>query len=325
MASSSSSSSSSSSPRPTVVLVLGASGMLGRAVHKRLVASLPPGSVVGTCNSRQGPDLVPCNVLDEAGLRAFLATHQPTVVINCVAERRPDAVEKEQEKGWRLNVRLVEVLAEASAQLPFYLLHISTDYVFPGDAPPYKPEDAPRPLNTYGEGKLASEEVLRKHPEAHNWLILRVPVLYGDSTSLEESSVTVLAKDVLNAGTQKKVDDWAVRFATHTADVARVMEALVQKALAGEAVHGTIHYSSKERQPNGAPFTKFNICMLVGEILGQDTSHLLPDSEPPKGALRPKDCKSRSCVSGWEVGREWEIDVTVWSCSSPRTTPTIDR
>ena len=153
-----------SSPAPPLplVLVLGASGMLGRAVHKALLMSLAgQASVLGTAHSRtQG--LLPLDVTAEPSLREFLAAQAPQVVINCVAERRPDVVEKEPGKAQVLNVRLVEILAEESVRLGFYLVHISTDYVFDGTSPPYKPEDQPNPLNVYGEHKLAAEEVLRR-------------------------------------------------------------------------------------------------------------------------------------------------------------------
>ena len=76
-------------------------------------------------------------------------------------------MEKEPGKAELLNVRLVELLAEESARLGFNFIHISTDYVFDGTSPPYKPEDKPNPLNVYGEHKLAAEEVLRR---GHGWV-----------------------------------------------------------------------------------------------------------------------------------------------------------
>jgi len=74
-----------SSPLP-VVLVLGASGMLGRAVHQALLMSLAgEASVVGTAHSRTQGGLLPLDVKDEAGLREFLAAQAPRVVINCAS------------------------------------------------------------------------------------------------------------------------------------------------------------------------------------------------------------------------------------------------
>lgn len=125
---------------------------------------------------------------------------------------------------------------------------------------------------------------------ASAWLILRVPVLYGASNDLQESSITALAADVLASPAKvKKVDDWAARFPTHTADVGEAIRRAVVKGLGG-----TQHFSSKERDAarGGRPFTKYSIVRMIGEILGKPTDNLTPDPEPPAGgAARPKDCE----------------------------------
>lgn len=146
------------------------------------------------------------------------------------------------------------------------------------------------------------------HPHIHpqhptlppaNWLILRVPVLYGESHDLDESSITALAKDVL-AGPDKpkRVDDWSARFPTHTADVAEVLRrVVVAGGLGGAAggaafLSGTHHFSSKERQADGRAHTKYTLSLMIGGILGRPTAHLASDPNPPAGgAARPKNCE----------------------------------
>ncbi len=151
------------------VLVLGASGMLGRAVFKALKQQQEQDAggaceVVGTGHARAAAlGLEPLDVTDAAALRACLARVRPAVCVNCIAERRPDRVEQDEAQARRLNVELVERLAEqAAAGSGFHLVHISTDYVFDGSAPPYTPDAVPNPLNAYGRHKLAAEEALRK-------------------------------------------------------------------------------------------------------------------------------------------------------------------
>lgn len=150
---------------PPVVLVLGASGMLGRAVHKVLQQESAGGityRVVGTGHSRAADlGLESLDVTDAAALSSFLEGLAPAVVVNCVAERRPDRVERDEAHARRLNVELVERLAAFAATQGF-LVHISTDYVFDGTTPPYAPDDAPNPLNAYGRHKLEAEEAIRK-------------------------------------------------------------------------------------------------------------------------------------------------------------------
>lgn len=75
------------------------------------------------------------------------------------------------------------------------LIYISTDYVFDGTAPPYEVEDKPNPLQFYGETKLGGEEAIKSvYPEA---VILRVPILYGDTEYNGESAINVLIDVVL--------------------------------------------------------------------------------------------------------------------------------
>lgn len=118
--------------------------------------------VIGTGHARAASTgLAPLDVTDAEALRACLDRTRPAVVVNCVAERRPDRVEREEGRARRLNVDLARALAEASATQGFHLVHVSTDYVFDGRSPPYAPDAAPHPLNAYGRHKLESEEAIR--------------------------------------------------------------------------------------------------------------------------------------------------------------------
>ena len=52
------------------------------------------------------------------------------------------------------------------------LVHLSTDYIFDGESQePAREDDPPRPLNVYGQSKLAGEIAVRQRLRAH--IILR--------------------------------------------------------------------------------------------------------------------------------------------------------
>ena len=70
-------------------------------------------------------------------------------------------------------------LAGACAAAGSRLVHVSTDYVFAGDAArPYAEDDLPAPRTAYGRTKLAGERaVLDRLPEAG--YVLRTAWLYG--------------------------------------------------------------------------------------------------------------------------------------------------
>lgn len=156
------------------------------------------------------------------------------------------------------------------------------------------------------------------------WLIVRIPVLYGEITDVAESSITALVTDVLAQTTTKKIDDWAARFPTHTADVAEVVRRVVVKAAGGGGgeggfLSGVQHFTSKERDPEEArPYTKYKICKLIGEIMNKPTTHLAPDQNPPAGgAGRPKDCESTRSgrTQGERVCRVMEVLTNLYTPS----------
>jgi len=38
-------------------------------------------------------------------------------------------------------------------------------------------------------------------------------------------------------------------------------------------------------------WTKYEMLLEIGRVLGKSTSHVIPDTAPPSGAPRPKDCR----------------------------------
>ena len=253
------------------VLITGASGLLGREVHKAVARE---GDVEGWAFSR-ADGLRRVDLLDpEATERAFRAWG-PDVVVHCAAERRPDVMERRPEQSKALNIDATARLAELCADSGALFLFLSTDYVFDGTSPPYGEEAGTAPLNLYGQSKVDGEAVVRQKARRH--CILRVPILYGPAEDLGESAVTTLVRQLKEKpGTEKAFDDGAVRYPTHTSDVAAGIA-----FLARQGYEGTIHCSAEE------PFTKFGMAVIMAEVLGLDGALLYPDPTPPTGAKRP--------------------------------------
>ena len=178
------------------VLITGGSGLLGRAILK-LFSNSDQWEVLGLAHSRTTGALKRVNLLDFEEAKRVVKEFKPHVLIHSAAERRPDVVENNEEACIKMNVGVTEILAltinelNSGLEMPeHFMLYISTDYVFDGKSPPYKPLDKPNPLNKYGKSKLAGEQVmLKSHPGGG---ILRVPILYGNVEYLKESAVTGL-------------------------------------------------------------------------------------------------------------------------------------
>ena len=86
---------------------------------------------------------------------------RPDVVVNAAAYTAVDRAESEPELAQAINGIAQDLLAEEAARPGALLIHYSTDYVFDGSKPsPWVESDAPKPINVYGESKLAGKRRL---------------------------------------------------------------------------------------------------------------------------------------------------------------------
>ncbi|MFC4015607.1 dTDP-4-dehydrorhamnose reductase [Nonomuraea purpurea] len=151
-------------------LVTGGGGLLGREVLSRLAADGVPA---------RGLSRAELDITDRGAVLDAVASARPRVVVNCAAYTGVDAAEADEAWATRVNGDGAAYLAEACSAVGARLLHVSTDYVFPGDARvPYAEDAAPRPLNAYGRSKLAGERAVMEllGPRAS---VVRTAWLYG--------------------------------------------------------------------------------------------------------------------------------------------------
>jgi dTDP-4-dehydrorhamnose reductase len=84
---------------------------------------------------------------------------KPDYLINCAAYTAVDKAETEKEIAFAINSEAVRNIATACSSNGVKFIHISTDYVFDGEASePYKEESIVNPSNIYGESKLSGEQ-----------------------------------------------------------------------------------------------------------------------------------------------------------------------
>ncbi|MDA0172801.1 dTDP-4-dehydrorhamnose reductase [Solirubrobacter taibaiensis] len=151
------------------LLVTGAAGMLGTDV----VAAASAGhDVVAFARAE-------LDITDAEAVRAAVRDTQPSAVINCAAYTNVDGAETEEDVATRINGDGAGHLAAAAAEVGAHIVHVSTDYVFAGDATEPYPEDAPTgPIGAYGRSKLAGElAVQAAAPTSHS--IVRTAWVFG--------------------------------------------------------------------------------------------------------------------------------------------------
>ena len=113
-------------------------------------------------------------------LERTLDTLAPVLIINCAAYTAVDKAETDSESAFAVNAHGAAVLARWAAQAGSRLIHISTDFVFDGQATtPYSEGAATNPLGVYGASKLAGErEIQAALP--NDAVIIRTSWLYSE-------------------------------------------------------------------------------------------------------------------------------------------------
>ena len=151
-------------------LVIGASGMAGRAMVRELRNR--GYRTVGL--SRSGPDVFIDATTDELTLIDFIRTVNPCLIVNCAAIVSLDICEKYPNDALRVNSKIPALLAECANNIGSKFIQISTDHFYSGDADYPHAEDHPiQILNQYASSKRLGEINALKNPES---LVIRTNI-----------------------------------------------------------------------------------------------------------------------------------------------------
>jgi len=219
------------------------------------------------------------DLTDADGVAKAVADIAPEVVINAAAYTAVDAAETDEATAHLVNAHGPAVLAMACAAAGVPLIHVSTDYVFAGDADhPYEPDDPTDPRSVYGHTKLAGEQaVLSATDDA--WVV-RTAWVYGAAGG---NFVKTIAKLEGQRDTLSVVDDqrgsptWSADLAAGLLDLATAIAD--GRPPAGRVLHRT----------GGGATTWFGLARAVFEELGADPARVHPctTADFPRPAPRP--------------------------------------
>lgn len=200
------------------VSVIGAEGQLGVDVVKAFTAN--GDKVTGISHADM-------ELADKQSVASRLNDLRPDLIINTAAMHHVEKCEQDPEKAFAVNGSGALNLALAAKQIDAALMHVSTDYVFDGNkTSPYQETDTPRPLNVYGNTKLAGEYFVRATTDRH--FVLRTSAIYGKNPCRAKGGlnfVELMLKLARERGEVKVVDDEIVS-PTPTPQIARQMVAL---------------------------------------------------------------------------------------------------
>lgn len=198
------------------IILLGGYGQLGTALARVLGAQ-------AVSLSRNEADL-----LHSGELFAKLESLSADTLINCAAYNFVDRAEEEPEAAFALNADAPGRLAEWCDRRDVPLVHISSDYVFGGDASretPYTEEDEPAPLSQYGRSKLQGEKNVRSGCRRH--FVLRTCGLYGPRRSPGKGNFVETMLKLAETRNELAVVDDQLCTPTFALDLAGMIAALI--------------------------------------------------------------------------------------------------
>lgn len=170
------------------ILLFGKTGQVGWELQRALA---PLGNLIALdvhskdyCGDFSNPE----------GIAETVRNIKPDVIVNAAAHTAVDKAESEPEFAQLLNATSVEAIAKEAAKIGAWVVHYSTDYVFPGDGEtPWSETDATAPLNVYGQTKLDGEKALQNNCPNH--LIFRTSWVYAGKGNNFAKTMLRLAKE----------------------------------------------------------------------------------------------------------------------------------
>lgn len=248
------------------ILVTGADGQLGSELR----------GLLGVDNGIDAvfTDIDTLDLCDAGAVTRFIGEGDFSHIVNCAAYTAVDRAEEQKIECTRANVDAVRNLAAAAAKHGVRLLHVSTDYVFDGNAStPYAESAKPAPASHYGATKRQGETALvGLLPDA---VIIRTGWLY--SSYGKNFVKTILAK--LQKGEHLRVVADQIGTPTYAADLA----AMIIKIIMTPWMPGTYHFS------NEGVASWYDFAMAVAQYAGFENAPVVPvtSAEYVTAAKRP--------------------------------------
>jgi len=284
------------------ILVTGTQGQVARALLDR-AGRYPDLSVLAV--GRPQLDLETTATV----LPALERVH-PDLIINAAAYTAVDKAEQEPLRAHAINRDGAAAVADAAWSLGVPLIHLSTDYVFPGTKQgAYVESDKTDPINVYGNSKLSGEVAVRSaNAEA---LIFRTSWIYSPYGSNFVKTMLRLAAE----RPQLRVVDDQVGNPTSALDLAdallQIAPRIRDQGVLGETFHvagsGTTSWCGVARQ-----------VFETSKLRGGPQAEVVPitTSEYPTPARRPANSRLDTTAFydrfGFSLG-DWHrgVEVTV--------------
>jgi dTDP-4-dehydrorhamnose reductase len=246
------------------ILITGSNGLLGQKLVG-LLSKRPDIELIATAKGpnrlhfTEGYRFLSMDITDENQVNLVINSSKPDVIIHTAAMTNVDQCESEKELCWAMNVDAVKYLVNASEANNSHLIHLSTDFIFDGQAGPYDEYAKPNSLSFYGDSKLAAEEIIIN--SKIRWSIARTVLVYGIVSDMSRTNIILWVKKSLEDGKNIKVVTDQFRTPTLAEDLAMGCWQIADK----EAV-GIFNISGKDF------LTPYEMAIKTADYFGLDKS-----------------------------------------------------
>lgn len=279
----------------STLVAFGAGGQVGRSLTE---IAPPPGWRLLSFGRTE------VDVTNPDAVAAALAGVSQGVLINLSAYTYVDKAESEPAAAYAVNVDGARHIAKAAVQLDLPLIHLSTDFVFPGDLRrPLTEDDPTGPLSVYGSSKLAGEKaVLQVNPRT---LILRTAWIFGPYGNNFVKTILRLSH------TRPELSVVADQYGcpTPAPAIARTLWTLAERLTDSRDADdfGVFHYTGDE------PVTWYDFAVAILAEAGRLGAETVPirsigTSDYPTPALRPP----YSVLDCGKINRHFGIGAPSW-------------
>lgn len=216
------------------ILITGAYGQLGNEINC-LTKEFQDWQFLFT-------DVDTLDITNESELEDWFQNNKPDFIINCAAYTAVDKAETDIETAEKVNSLAPKLLAKQAKKFGTKLIHISTDYVFDGEAfTPYSEDDHVNPKSVYGKTKLWGEQnCFEENPDT---IVIRTSWLYSAFGNNFVKTMLRLGKE---RGQLNVVFD-QVGTPTYAADLASAILEIIAITVKNpeKFVPGIYHYSNE--------------------------------------------------------------------------------
>lgn len=211
------------------ILVTGGNGQLGCSLRLATAESL---------NRYIFTDVEELDITSATAIEEFFEREKVDVVVNCAAYTAVDLAEENETQADLINHKAVALLAAACKRYDATLVHISTDYLFSGEADtPYTEECAPAPINAYGRTKLAGERAVAESGCRN--IVIRTSWLYSEyGKNFVKTMLSLMA-----SRPEIKVVADQIGTPTYAGDLAKAITYIIESNQLDKC--GTYHYSNE--------------------------------------------------------------------------------